>query len=222
MKRTKTIRRICKFIKEGCYWTTISYIYLYPPSHVLHSLQSAIRIRNRKNYPHWHGLRIWTPVAHHRNATSLPQVKMKSASILVLLVVALKCVAAFRPAHTEVFSVKIAHKQVQKGHKWVSAMLIGSLLSFGFMDNAFAADAKAPLLVYKSGKSPTGPNKNDPKQGTKKEPSFLRCVSNCKSDCQKPGEGLAKNDCVADCQDQCCSSYEQCSFKIKSSAGNSI
>ena len=170
-------------------------------------------------------LRICNLVEHHINATlatNLPQSNMKFDSILLLLVTALNCVEAFRPAHTEIFSVKIDHKQIQKSHKWVSAILVGSLLSFGIMDNAFAAETKAPLLVYKSGKSPTGPNKNDPKQGTKKEPSFLRCVSNCKSDCQKPGEGLAKNDCVADCQDQCCSSYEQCSFKIKSSAGNSI
>lgn len=115
-----------------------------------------------------------------------------------------------------------AQTHLRAGFKWASAILITSVLAFGPIDTAIAADAKKPLLTYKSGKSPTAANPNDPKLGTKKEPSFLRCVSNCKSDCQKPGEGLAKNDCVSDCQDQCCSSYEQCSFKIKSSAGNSI
>lgn len=115
-----------------------------------------------------------------------------------------------------------------KGHlsknrlKLPAVLITASILSFGFMDKAIAAETKTPVLTYKSGKSPTGVNQNDPKKGTKKEPSFLKCVSNCKSDCQKPGEGLAKNDCVSDCQDQCCSSYEQCSFKIKSSSGNSI
>lgn len=77
-------------------------------------------------------------------------------------------------------------------------------------------------LSSRSGKSPLPPNAQDPKQGTKKDITFLRCMSGCKAKCQLPGEGLAKNDCIQDCQDQCCSSYEQCSFKIKSSLGNSI
>ena len=71
--------------------------------------------------------------------------------------------------------------------------------------------------VYKSGKTPEklkNSNKND-KSGTKKDITFLRCMSNCKTDCQKPNSGLANLDCNQDCQDQCCESYEQCSFKIK-------
>ena len=28
-------------------------------------------------------------------------------------------------------------------------------------------------------------------------------------------EGVARLDCQQDCQDQCCNSYEQCSFKVK-------
>ena len=147
---------------------------------------------------------------------------MRIVAAVLLVMIALNGAIAFGPAHSKIISIKSDQQQLQKGKKWVSAILLTSLISFGLLDNACAADSKVPLLVYKSGKSPSGPNKNDPKLGTKKEPSFLRCVSNCKSDCQKPGEGLAKNDCVADCQDQCCSSYEQCSFKIKSSAGNSI
>ena len=43
----------------------------------------------------------------------------------------------------------------------------------------------------------------------------MRCLSNCKSECQKPKDGLAALDCNQDCQDQCCESYEQCSFKIR-------
>ena len=87
---------------------------------------------------------------------------------------------------------------------------------------AFAVDTKANL-IYKSGKNPVPIDANDPTIGSKKDISFLRCMSNCKSKCQLPGEGLAKADCVQDCQDQCCDSYEQCSFKIKASTiGNSI
>lgn len=82
-------------------------------------------------------------------------------------------------------------------------------------------------LIYKSGKTPfiegSDKSQNDMSgPGGRKETSFLRCISNCKTKCQQPGEGLAKNDCVQDCQDQCCTSYEQCSFRIKSTAGNAI
>lgn len=77
-------------------------------------------------------------------------------------------------------------------------------------------------LIYKSGKNPIPP-KEGSKEGTKKDTNFLRCLSNCKARCQLPSDGLAKTDCVQDCQDQCCTSYEQCSFKIKSSSlGNSL
>lgn len=87
---------------------------------------------------------------------------------------------------------------------------------------AAAGAADAPLKVYKSGKNPNPPPKDGSKAGTKKDTGFLRCMSNCKTQCQKPGEGLAKSDCVQDCQDQCCDSYEQCSFKIKINTGTDI
>lgn len=48
------------------------------------------------------------------------------------------------------------------------------------------------MLTYKSGRGPSAANLNDPEKGTKKETS----------DCQKPGDGPAKNDCVSDCRDQ--------------------
>ena len=72
-------------------------------------------------------------------------------------------------------------------------------------------------VIYKSGKTPEQlKNKNkDDKSGTKKDMKFLRCLSNCKTECQKPSDGLANLDCNQDCQDQCCESYEQCSFKVR-------
>ena len=72
-------------------------------------------------------------------------------------------------------------------------------------------------MIYKSGKNPKGPNKDGDKTGTKKDYKFLKCMSGCKADCQSPSSGLAtqRNDCVQDCQDQCCDTYEQCSYKIK-------
>lgn len=87
-----------------------------------------------------------------------------------------------------------------------------------------AKDLESSVSIYRSGKNPDAlSNSNkDSKVGTKKDINFLRCMSNCKSKCQLPGEGLVKTDCVQDCQDQCCDSYEQCSFKIKINTGNSI
>ena len=77
--------------------------------------------------------------------------------------------------------------------------------------------AEAPALVWKTGKNPVMVDPNDPKKGSKKDYTFLKCLSGCKQDCQKPGEGAARGDCVQDCQDQCCSTYEQCTFRVKTS-----
>lgn len=103
-----------------------------------------------------------------------------------------------------------------------SVALIAFALGNSFVPLSYAADSPKPVLVYRSGKNPNANQKKDSKEGTKKDIGFLRCMSQCKSDCQLPGEGLAKTDCVQDCQDQCCNSYEQCSFKIKINSGNSI
>ena len=85
------------------------------------------------------------------------------------------------------------------------------------------SSSSGKTIIYKSGRNPVLPNPKEPKEGSKKDTNFLRALSNCKSNCQAPSEGLANRDCIQDCQDQCCTTYEQCSFKIKiSSAGNSI
>lgn len=78
----------------------------------------------------------------------------------------------------------------------------------------------ASNIYYRSGKSPEGLPSS--KSDSKKDINFLRCISDCKSRCQLPGQGLAKTDCIQDCQDQCCTSYEQCSYKIKINTANSI
>lgn len=102
-----------------------------------------------------------------------------------------------------------------------ASLLLGTF-SFATVESAMGVSKpEGPALVYKSGKNPR-PNPSDPKAGSKKDSTFLKCLSSCKQDCQRPSAGLAKGDCVQDCQDQCCASYEQCSFKIKASTGNEI
>ena len=78
--------------------------------------------------------------------------------------------------------------QLNRHHlvKSISASLF--LFSFFSFDGpSFAADKTSSPLIYKSGKNPVPPNPPDSKDGTKKDSNFLRCVSNCKSNCQRPG-----------------------------------
>lgn len=107
---------------------------------------------------------------------------------------------------------------------------ITSFAAFGFglpslqqdgNDTAYAAEEKG-ATIWKSGKEPIVPgkkprDKNDTK-GTRKDGEFLRSISNCKSQCETSygSDGLArsKEECLSDCQDICCQTYEQCTFGI--------
>lgn len=86
-----------------------------------------------------------------------------------------------------------------------------------------AADSPpAPGTRYISGKGILAPGevykKSDNTKGTRRDPDFLRSISDCRSQCQSaPGpDGLAntKEDCLSECQDICCKTYEQCTFNI--------
>ncbi|KAL7523304.1 hypothetical protein ACHAWF_000467 [Thalassiosira exigua] len=77
-------------------------------------------------------------------------------------------------------------------------------------------------VIWKTGKAPVVPgqkpkDKGDVK-GTKKDPSFLRSVSDCRSQCEntRSPDGLARtsSECLSACQDICCTTYEQCTFAI--------
>jgi hypothetical protein len=79
-----------------------------------------------------------------------------------------------------------------------------------------SSTAVADAMVFKTGKNPV-PNKDkEDRKGTKKDRKYLKCLSSCKAECELPTGGLATQrvDCVQDCRDQCCETYEQCSYKI--------
>ncbi|KAL9190236.1 hypothetical protein ACHAXT_007447 [Thalassiosira profunda] len=85
-----------------------------------------------------------------------------------------------------------------------------------------ASAAESRDIVWKTGKAPIVPgqklkDKSDVK-GTKKDPSFLRSVSDCKGQCEnsRGADGLSRSsvECLAACQDVCCTTYEQCTFAI--------
>mmetsp|Transcript_16832 Transcript_16832/g.21617 ORF Transcript_16832/g.21617 Transcript_16832/m.21617 type:complete len:193 (-) Transcript_16832:269-847(-) len=72
--------------------------------------------------------------------------------------------------------------------------------------------------VWISGKNPV-PNKDkSDKTGTKKDSKYLRSMADCIAKCQAPGSGLAKErgECQELCRDECCTTYEQCTYKIAS------
>mmetsp|Transcript_539 Transcript_539/g.939 ORF Transcript_539/g.939 Transcript_539/m.939 type:complete len:166 (-) Transcript_539:818-1315(-) len=88
---------------------------------------------------------------------------------------------------------------------------------------AVAADtAAAGRTIWNTGKSPIVPGQK-PKDkgdvsGTRKDPGFLRALSDCKTQCEitpaADGYARSKEDCLSDCQDICCKTYEQCTFAI--------
>ena len=101
-------------------------------------------------------------------------------------------------------------------------MVTGVCISVTNANTEPALAAEKGDIIWKTGKSPIVPgqkprDKSDVK-GTRKDPSFLRSISDCKSKCENtPGpEGLAKSkeECLAECQDICCTTYEQCTFAI--------
>eukprot|EP00985_Skeletonema_marinoi_P015444 scaffold7982_cov102-Skeletonema_marinoi.AAC.11 len=77
-------------------------------------------------------------------------------------------------------------------------------------------------IIWKTGKSPQIPGQK-PKEkgdvkGTKKDPNFLRSISDCKTKCETGygPDGLSRStsECLSSCQDICCTTYEQCTFNI--------
>eukprot|EP00752_Nemacystus_decipiens_P012104 g10729.t1 len=78
-----------------------------------------------------------------------------------------------------------------------------------------AAAGEAGQKEWISGKG-AQPKGSDDKTGTRKESKYLRCLSNCLADCQKPTYGPEKDreECLQTCQDECCTSYEQCTYAV--------
>mmetsp|Transcript_5947 Transcript_5947/g.9102 ORF Transcript_5947/g.9102 Transcript_5947/m.9102 type:complete len:170 (+) Transcript_5947:67-576(+) len=102
----------------------------------------------------------------------------------------------------------------------VGASILSTAAFLSQKNQAGAADAGA--IRWISGKTPKIPGEK-PKEskdtaGTRKDPGFLRSVSDCKSKCETllmtTGSSKPKEDCLSECQDICCTTYEQCTFAI--------
>lgn len=103
------------------------------------------------------------------------------------------------------------------------SIVVGGLATSVVPGYAIAADAnEQEKTIWLTGKPPKIPGQNPKNKGdlsgTKKDPGFLRSISDCKSQCENtPGpDGYAKTkeDCLSECQDICCTTYEQCTFAI--------
>lgn len=87
----------------------------------------------------------------------------------------------------------------------------------GDASGAFGED-----IIWQTGKMPIIPGQKTKDKsdvsGTRKDPNFLRSLADCKSQCEKTStpEGYAKpkEECLSDCQDICCTTYQQCTFGI--------
>lgn len=83
-------------------------------------------------------------------------------------------------------------------------------------------ESTSAATIWLTGKAPKVPgqtpkDKSDT-QGTKRDPNFLRSISDCKSQCEQSngpdGFARSKEECLELCQDICCKTYEQCTFAI--------
>ncbi len=80
--------------------------------------------------------------------------------------------------------------------------------------------------IWLTGKMPRIPGQKTKDKsdvtGTKKDPNFLRSLSDCKNQCENmtgatnsnSGYAKGKDECLSDCQDICCTTYQQCTFPI--------
>jgi hypothetical protein len=153
------------------------------------------------------------------------QAKTKTTMRLVLLLlVAISCAHAFvhtilanKP--TDKLSVRLFAENRRRFLENLALGVTITTLSAATAHKAAAASDGGPT-IWLTGKAPRAPgqkpqDKSDTR-GTRKDPSFLRSISDCKSQCEQSSGTLArtKEECLQDCQDICCTTYEQCTFAI--------
>ena len=70
-----------------------------------------------------------------------------------------------------------------------------------------------------SGRSdPIRKTSKDSDAGTKKDPKYLSCLNDCVPRCLGPpgSQSKERTECIAECQDECCFTYQQCTYTIRS------
>jgi len=95
--------------------------------------------------------------------------------------------------------------------------LVGLAASSLVMPRAAGADG-SETRVWTSGRSdPIRKTSKDKVDGTKKDPKYLSCLNDCIPRCLGPPGSEAKErfDCMAECQDECCFTYQQCTYTVR-------
>ena len=95
--------------------------------------------------------------------------------------------------------------------------------AFALTATALPAVAAKPVAAnpdakWISGKSdPLRPTSKDKPDGTKKDGSYIRCLNDCVPRKQGPPGPNQKDriDCLDACQQECCFTYEQCTYSIR-------
>jgi hypothetical protein len=127
------------------------------------------------------------------------------------------------PGHTDLVDFKhaLSRRLFVDGAKASIAAALTVVLSTERAGAAGGA-AAAEDTLWITGKAPKVPGQK-PKDktdvsGTRKDPNFLRSLSDCKGQCERTptsdGYAKSKEDCLSECQDICCATYEQCTFGI--------
>ena len=83
---------------------------------------------------------------------------------------------------------------------------------------ALPPSAHAADQLWVSGKSdPIRPTKKDKPDGTKKDGRYIGCLNDCVPRKQGPPGPNQKEraDCLDACQQECCFTYEQCTYTIR-------
>lgn len=92
-------------------------------------------------------------------------------------------------------------------------------VSFVAVSVVCRANALDDRLLWISGKSdPIRKTVNGKVEGTKKDPPYIRCLNDCIPRLQgKPSLGIQKDrtDVLAECQDTCCFTYQQCTTNMR-------
>lgn len=133
--------------------------------------------------------------------------------------------AAFSAQHCNMFLALSDNDNIMLSRREWSKSAFSALIGAGSLAAISVTPKQAGAaedIVWKTGRTPQIPgqkpkDKGDTK-GTKKDPGFLRSISDCKSKCENSygPDGLARTstECLSECQDICCTTYEQCTFAI--------
>ena len=111
-------------------------------------------------------------------------------------------------------------------HNWLAIGIGGVAATSPLNEQTRAMEQPRPDdTIWMTGKMPMIPGQK-PKDksdvaGTRKDPNFLRSLSDCKNQCENmtgasnnAGYAKGKEECLSECQDICCTTYQQCTFPI--------